>query len=101
MEKLLTLLAFLPFAVFAQPVVSTVTLEHLCSDTQYTFEQLKNKHDETPIMTSIVSGNSNMVISIWHNPKTKTVTVVQTSIMQNLSCVIAAGEDAKLLFKYD
>jgi hypothetical protein len=101
MEKLLTLVAFLPFTVAAQTSVTTVTLEHLCADTKYTFQQLENKYGETPVLKASMPGNENMVISVWHNKENRTTTIVQTSMLQNLSCVLFAGEDARLIFKYD
>jgi hypothetical protein len=101
MEKLLKVLLFLPITVFAQETPTGVWLQHACADTKYTFEQLENKYGETPVIKSVMPDNSNMVISVWHNKDTRTVTIIQTSINQNLSCVLAIGEDAKLIFKYD
>jgi len=101
MQKLLKMLAFLPATVAAQDIATTVTLEHLCADTKYTFEQLEKKYGERPILNSVMPDNTNMVISVWHNNKTNTLTVIQSSLYQNLSCVLGIGENTKLMFKYD
>ena len=102
MEKLLKLLALLPVTCFAQESATSVWLEHLCADTKYVFEQLETKYGETPIVKATQPDtNANMIISVWHNKAERTVTVVQTSVKQNLSCILVTGEDARLIFQYD
>lgn len=102
MEKLLKILAFLPATCFAQDSATTVVLEHLCADTKYVFEQLEKKWGETPIVKAAQPDtNANMVVSVWHNKNDRTITVVQTSVKQNLSCILVTGENARLIFQYD
>jgi hypothetical protein len=102
MEKLLVALLAAPSIVFAQESATSVSLQHLCADTKYVFEQLEKKWGETPILkTTQPDTNANMVVSVWHNKNERTITVVQTSVKQNLSCILATGEDARLIFKYD
>lgn len=101
MEKLLKILAFLPVTAAAQETPTGVWLNHLCADTKYTFEQLESRYGETPIVKSVMPDNENMVISVWHNKDTQTITIIQTSVNQSLSCVLATGEKTRLIFKYD
>jgi hypothetical protein len=101
MEKLLKILAFLPAVAAAQETPNGVWLQHACADTKYTFEQLDKKYGESPILRSIMPDNENMVISVWHNKDARTITIIQTSLNQNLSCVLGIGEDARLIYKFD
>ncbi len=66
-----------------------------CYDSEFLFKTLKTEFKETPIIYGSANDRATSTMSLWSNLQNKSWTIVATK--GDISCVIGAGSDLKVL----
>lgn len=91
MRKFLLGVLLLPALALAEPV--KVDKEVVCDSAKEMLPFFYKKHGELPMFMGTNANGTNM--AILTNPETKTWTIVQFDIEQDVACMIEAGTDFK------
>lgn len=86
MKKLLLGVLLIPALAIAEPV--TVDKKVVCDQATIMLPYIKEKYDEDPIWFGD-DGRSQFTITA--NQKTKTWSIIQFSVKENLSCLVDSG----------
>ena len=76
-------------SVFAQP--------RACFQTEELVSAMRGEYKEQLRFAGHNPENKDVVVSVWVNNKTKTATIVKTSISQKVSCVVEVLEGAAMI----
>ena len=93
MKKLFVILTMIPAFSYAEQ--SVVPLEVICDDTPKIVTTLRNEYKEIVILAAKGAGSTQHFITVWGNPETKTMTIVDT--YGAMSCIIGIGVDIDIM----
>lgn len=88
-KSIMALALALPLSLFAQT--------SNCGDTDAMFKILQEKYGERIVLVGRTEKGSDVVVSIWFNPKENTGTIIKSSLKDKRSCAVETLEEAKIV----
>lgn len=99
MKKVLTALALLAASTFATAEIQVAQLPIYCGKASVAFDVLKNYKEQSVFVGLDTSHNvENLTISVFHNPETKSFSVLFLSPDKDMACILSAGESSKMMY---
>ena len=92
MKKLAITLLLIPAVSYAEYQVPFTVV---CDDTSVIVKALRKEYMESTMVISKGLGNNPHMLSVWINPETKTMTIVDT--YEKTSCVLGVGAETQIL----
>lgn len=77
------------------------TMDVACAQTEYIIKGLEEKYNEQIRFIGSRDASDEVFTTLWTNPGLGTWTVVTTSRIENVSCILQTGEAGYQLFKDD
>jgi hypothetical protein len=93
MKKLFVILTMIPAFSYAE--TQSVPFEVICDDTTKVTTTLRNEYKEIVILAAKGTGSNQHFYTVWGNPETKTMTIVDT--YGPTSCILGIGIDIDII----